>query len=124
MRPIHVAAGVTLAAACLLAAAPEAAAITDTTAPSVPQNLRATSTLGGNAVLSWDAATDDSGSIYHYWVLVDGQQSARPAGTTYSIQTLVDLCRITKGAHRITVQAVDRALNRSGQSNPVQVLVS
>jgi chitinase len=121
-------AGVSLAAVALLAAGLPAQAATDgttdTTAPSVPQNLRDTARTGGNAVLTWDAATDDSGAIYHYWVLVDGQQRARPAGTTYSIQTLVNLCRITPGPHQITVQAVDRALNRSGPSNAIRVVVT
>jgi hypothetical protein len=70
-----------------------------------------------------DASTDDSGSIYHYWVIVDGQQRARPAATTYNVQTLVDLCRITAGPHTITVQAVDRALNRSAPSVPIQINV-
>jgi hypothetical protein len=121
-------AGLSLAAiACLMTGPPAAAAIggiTDTTAPSVPQNLRNTARSSGNAVLTWDAATDDSGAVYHYWVLVDGQQRARPAGTTYDIQTLVNLCRITPGPHQITVQAVDRALNRSGPSNAIRVVVS
>lgn len=104
-------------------AAPAAAAVDDL-APSVPQNLRNVGSLRGNPVLSWEASTDDSGSIYHYWVLVDGQQRARPAATTYAIQTLVDLGRITKGPHTITVQAVDRALNRSAPSNPIGITVS
>jgi hypothetical protein len=106
-----------------IAAAPGAAADVDTVAPSVPQNLRSVSSFAGNPVLSWDASSDNSGSVYHYWVLVDGQQRARPAGTTYKIQTLVDLCRITKGPHRITIQAVDRSLNRSAPSAPIDIVV-
>lgn len=132
MRPIRAihwsTVGLSLAAvACLVAGAPAQAATgsnTDTTPPTVPTNLRDTARSSGNAVLTWDAATDDSGAVYHYWVLVDGQQRARPAGTTYDLQTLVNLGRITPGPHQIAVQAVDRALNRSGPSNAVRVVVS
>ncbi|HEV8558037.1 MAG TPA: fibronectin type III domain-containing protein [Actinophytocola sp.] len=107
----------------ILAGMVPAAAAGDTSAPSVPQNLRSPTTFRGNAVLVWDASTDDSGSVYHYWVIVDGQQRARPAATTYNIQTLVDLCRIEPGLHKITVQAVDRALNRSAPSAPIEINV-
>jgi hypothetical protein len=95
----------------------------DTKPPSVPQNLRTSQVLGGQAVISWDASVDDSGQIYHYWVLVDGHQRARPAATTYQIADLVKFDRITAGPHIITVQAVDRALNRSAPSSPVQIVV-
>ncbi|MEU4196953.1 fibronectin type III domain-containing protein [Kribbella sp. NPDC026611] len=103
--------------------APPAVAVADTTPPSAPQQLRISGEFRGEAILRWDASTDDSGVIYHYWVLVDGQQRARPAATTYNIDTLVQLCRITAGSHVITVQAVDPSLNRSLPSNPVGVVV-
>ena len=104
-----------------LATATPAGAATDSTAPSVPQNLRSAPTRAGDATVRWDASTDDSGSIYHYWVLVDGVQKAKPAATFYDLHTLVNLCRIPAGTHTVTVLAVDRALNRSGQSNAVVV---
>jgi hypothetical protein len=113
-----------VAAGVLSGAAPAAATVADTAPPSVPQNLHSTGLQGGNAVLSWDASTDDSGSIYHYWVLVDGAQRARPAAPTYRIDTLVNLGRITPGRHRITVQAVDRSLNRSAPSSPLDIVVT
>jgi hypothetical protein len=109
-----------MAAAAVLAA-PAAGATTDSAPPSVPQNLRSAPTFSGDATVSWDASVDDSGSIYHYWVIVDGQQRARPTATTYNLRTLVDLCRVAPGRHTVTVQAVDRSLNRSGQSNAIQV---
>jgi hypothetical protein len=95
----------------------------DTKPPSVPQNLRTSAVLGGQAVISWDASVDDSGQTYHYWVLVDGHQRARPAATTYHIADLVTCDRITAGPHSITVQAVDHALNRSAPSSPLQIVV-
>ena len=114
----------TVAAGLLAGGVPAVATVTDSTPPSVPQHLRSTGLQRGNPVLTWDASTDDSGSIYHYWVLVDGAQRARPAAPTYSIDTLVNLCRITAGPHRITVQAVDRSLNRSAPSNPLDIVVT
>jgi hypothetical protein len=114
---------VTMATGALLAA-PAAGATTDSAPPSVPQNLHSAPTRAGDATVSWDASVDDSGSIFHYWVIVDGQQRAKPTATTYNLRTLVDLCRITPGTHTVTVQAVDRALNRSAPSNAIQVTVS
>jgi hypothetical protein len=113
-----------IALGAVLAAAPSAAAATDTTPPSVPQNLRDASLLqSGNPVLVWDASTDVGTGVSHYWVLVDGAQRARPTATTYDIQTLVNLGRITAGPHAITVQAVDLAGNRSAPSAPVNIVV-
>jgi hypothetical protein len=91
----------------------------DTTPPSVPQDLHSAPAFAGDSTVRWDASTDNSGAVYHYWVLVDGQQRARPAGTSYTLGTLVDLCRIQPGRHTVTVLAVDRALNRSAQSNAI-----
>jgi hypothetical protein len=114
---------VTCAATGMLIAMP-ASAEADTTPPSVPQNLRdATLFAAGNPVLNWDPSTDVGTGVSHYWVIVDGQQRARPAGTSYDIQTLVDLGRITAGPHRITVQAVDFAANRSAPSAPIDIVV-
>lgn len=96
----------------------------DTTPPSVPQNLRTCGVAGGQDILCWDASTDDSGVINHYWVIVDGQQRARPRATTYQISTLVLLGRITTGPHTITVQAVDPSLNRSAPSDPLPIVVN
>jgi hypothetical protein len=116
---------VTMVAGAVLAAPVAGATVTDTAPPSVPQNLRSAPTLApGDATVSWDASVDDSGSVWFYWVLVDGQQRAKPAGTSYNVKTLVNLGRITPGTHTVTVLAVDRAANRSAQSNAIQVTVS
>jgi hypothetical protein len=96
----------------------------DTTPPSVPQNLRTCGVSGGQDILCWDPSTDDSGVINHYWVLVDDSQRARPMATTYEINTLVQLGRITTGPHTITVQAVDPSLNRSASSDPLPIVVN
>jgi hypothetical protein len=107
----------------LVAGTAPAAAATDTTPPSVPQNLRSAALSAGYVQLSWDASTDDSGSIYHYWVLVDGVQKARPAATTYKLSILGQLCQLPIGPHTVTVQAVDHALNRSAPSAPITIVV-
>ena len=106
----------------LATATPASAGTTaDTTPPSVPLNLQGAPDRTADSTIRWDASTDNSGAIYHYWVIVDGQQNARPVATSYDLGTLVDLCRISAGTHTVTVQAVDRALNRSGQSNAIVV---
>jgi hypothetical protein len=114
-----------LAIGAALAITPVAAADTDTTPPSVPQNLHDTSLLrSGNAVLSWDPSTDIGTGVNGYSVLIDGSQRARPRATTYDIQTLVSLNRISPGPHVVTVQAVDFAQNRSAPSAPINIVVS
>jgi hypothetical protein len=101
-----------------------ASADTDTTPPTVPQNLQTSATLSSaNPVISWEASTDVGTGVKHYWVLVDGAQRAKPANTFYDIQQLVNLDRITAGPHAITVQAVDFALNRSAPSAPINIVV-
>jgi hypothetical protein len=103
-----------------------ASAATDTTPPTVPQNVQASASLAAaaaNPVVSWDASTDTGTGVYHYWVLVDGAQRAKPTATFYDIQTLVNLDRITAGPHAITIQAVDFALNRSAPSDPINIVV-
>ena len=115
---------VTMVTGAMLAAPAAGATTADSAPPSVPQNLRSAPTRAGDATVSWDASVDDSGSVWFYWVLVDGNQRAKPAGTSYNLQTLVNLCRITPGTHTVTVLAVDRARNRSAQSNAIQVTVS
>ncbi|MGV9386698.1 fibronectin type III domain-containing protein [Nonomuraea sp. NPDC003707] len=113
-----------IAAMISAGAAAPAAAATDVTPPTVPQNAHVSAMYRGQPVISWDPSTDDSGSIAHYWVLVDGHQRARPQTTTYKIDTLVQLDRITPGPHVITIQAVDPSLNRSAPSNSVPIVVS
>jgi hypothetical protein len=114
-----------LAIGAALAITPVASADVDTTPPSVPQNLHDTSLLlqSGNAVLSWDPSTDTGSGVNGYSVLIDGSQRARPRSTTYDIETLVLLNRISPGPHVVTVEAVDFAQNRSAPSAPINIVV-
>jgi hypothetical protein len=121
MRITKVGLCMVMAVAGAVFAAPAAGAATDSTAPSVPQNLQSAPAFAGDSTIRWDASTDDSSGIFYYWVIVDGQRHAKPAATTYNLRTLVDLCRITPGTHTVTVQAVDRSFNRSAQSNAIAV---
>jgi hypothetical protein len=118
--PLAAALAVTLAAGLWFAAPAQAA---DTTPPTVPQNLHSCGTFRGNDILCWDPSTDDSGTVDHYWIRVDGQQHARPRATTYRIDDLVQLDRTTPGPHTITVEAVDPSHNRSAPSSPLQIVV-
>jgi len=89
-------AAVAIAAAALCVGAPvTAAAADDTTPPTVPQNVQASTALAANPVISWDPSTDIGTGVFHYWVLVDGQNRAKPSVTHYDIQELVNLGRIT-----------------------------
>jgi chitinase len=116
------AAALAIAAVAVTAAVPASAA-TDTTPPTVPQNVHQSLAVSANPVITWDASTDVGTGVYHYWVLVDGQQHAKPTATHYDIQTLVNLGRITAGPHVITIQAVDFALNRSAPSAGINIVV-
>ena len=102
-----------------------ASAEADTTPPSVPQNVQATAAVSSqNPVVSWDPSTDTGTGVKFYWVLVDGQNRAKPAATHYDIQELVNLGRITAGQHAITIRAVDYALNFSAPSAPINIFVT
>jgi chitinase len=111
--------GLTVGGGSVAGAAPAA----DTTPPSVPQNLHVCGQFNDNDVFCWDPSTDDSGSIYHYWVLVDGHQHCRPVATTCTMDSMILVANIQPGTYTITVQAVDRALNRSAPSDPIQTVV-
>jgi len=76
-------------------------------------------------VLGWDASTDNSGSINHYRVMVNGAQAYRPRVTSVKVDDLVKFLHVFPGhTYTITIQAVDSAGNRSGSSNSLQVTVS
>lgn len=107
-------AGPTVGASIAMAAA-------DTTPPTVPQNVHESLRLSANPVISWDASSDTGTGVAFCWVLVDGQQQAKSRTTSYDIQTLVLLDRITAEPHVITVQAVDFASNRSAPSDPINI---
>jgi chitinase len=111
-------------AAVLLVVAPSAGAVADTTPPSTPTNLREIGVFAGRQVLGWDAATDNSGSVNHYRVMVNGAQAYRPRVPSVTVDDLVKYQHVFPGhTYTIAVQAVDSAGNRSGSSNSLQVTV-
>ena len=77
---IRVAVRTCIAHAVLAGAAPAAAAKPpkpDTTAPTVPTNVRITAATEDTVSVAWNASTDNSGSIHHYVTCYSGTGSAR-----------------------------------------------
>jgi hypothetical protein len=108
----------------LLVLTPSAWAVTDTTPPSTPANLREVGVFAGRQVLGWDASNDNSGSISHYRVMVNGVQAYRPRVTSVKVDDLVRFCHVLPGhSYTIAIQAVDAAGNRSASSDSLQVTV-
>lgn len=81
-------------------------------APSVPQNLSATTISHTQIDLSWDASTDDT-AVTGYRILRDGVEIATTGTLTYSDTALTPA---TTYAYRVS--AYDGAGNESGQSSP------
>jgi hypothetical protein len=90
----------------------------DTTPPSVPQNLVATTSLN-NVMLTWSASTDDVG-VVSYRVYKGGVMLADVSGTTTTYTDTV----AAVGTYTYTVDAVDAASNRSSQSAPATANVT
>jgi chitodextrinase len=89
----------------------------DRTPPTTPTNLTYTSLTQTSVTLTWNASTDNSGSVT-YIVYKDGQAFTVPqsAGTTYTIDWL------SPGkTYSFSVRAGDKALNRSAPSNTLTV---
>ncbi len=82
----------------------------DTTPPSVPTNLSATSVSTSQIDLSWTASTDNVG-VAGYRIYRNGAQTGTTSGTSYSD---VGLSPATK--YTYTVAAYDAAGNVSAQS--------
>jgi fibronectin type 3 domain-containing protein len=87
----------------------------DTTPPTVPQNLRATTVAGNRVDLSWDASSDALG-VTGYTIYRDGS----PIGTTSDgfTTTFSDTTVAPLSNYAYTVDAFDAATNRSAQSSP------
>ncbi|MEQ4719626.1 glycosyl hydrolase family 18 protein [Nonomuraea sp. B19D2] len=86
---------------------------TDTTAPSVPGNLRSTGVTASSVSLAWDASTDN--------VAVTGYEIYRGGTliTTVTSTTHTDTGLTANTAHTYTVRARDAAGNRSANSNTI-----
>ena len=93
--------------------APCHGAVPDTTPPSAPGNLTATTGGPTDIDLNWTASTDDVG-VAGYRIYRDGGSTpiATVTGTTYS-----DLGLSPNSTHSYTVVAFDAAGNTSGASN-------
>ncbi|MDO8542157.1 MAG: DUF1349 domain-containing protein [Opitutaceae bacterium] len=87
----------------------------DTTAPSVPTGLAASSITETSFTLSWTASTDDVG-VTGYEVFKDGVSVGTPSGTTFNVTGL------TGGiTYAMTVRARDAVPNWSAQSTALNV---
>ncbi|WP_329082623.1 cellulase family glycosylhydrolase [Streptosporangium sp. NBC_01469] len=85
----------------------------DTTAPSVPGNLRSTGTTANSVSLAWNAATDNVG-VTGYEVYRGGTLVATASGTTHT-----DTGLTASTSYTYTVRARDAAGNRSAASAAV-----
>lgn len=89
----------------------------DTTPPSVPANLRATSVKANAVSLSWDAATDSGGSgLAGYHIYRDGTMIASTADTTYT-----DSGVNKSTAYNYYITAYDNANNTSGATAGLKI---
>src|SRR4029450_7990010 len=108
--------GAALAVVLSLVVVGSAAAARDRTPPTPPTNLRYPSPSQTSVTLAWDPSTDNSGS-FSYSVNKDGQGFTVPqTQTSYTIDW-----PSPGQTYSFYVTAVDKALNRSGQSKTVTV---
>ena len=93
----------------------------DTTAPSVPAGLAATSVTASSVNLSWNASTDNAGGsgIAGYDVYRNGTLVGSPAGTSFSNTGLS-----ASTAYNFRVRARDNAGNASAQSAQITATTS
>lgn len=100
-----------------VASNPAVITVPDTTPPSVPVNLTA-SVTGSQAVLTWQASTDNIG-VTGYHVFEGANMVATSVSTTHTVNGLLSGQNFT-----YSVKAVDAANNVSDSSNPVTVGVA
>ncbi|GAB1824169.1 glycosyl hydrolase family 18 protein [Herbidospora sp. RD11066] len=87
----------------------------DTTAPSVPGNLRSTAKTSGSVTLAWNASTDNT-SVANYDILVNGTVATTALGTS---GTVIGLSPSTE--YTFTVRARDGYDNLSAASAQLKV---
>ncbi|MFC7588492.1 glycosyl hydrolase family 18 protein [Nonomuraea antimicrobica] len=85
----------------------------DTTAPSVPGNLRSTGVTNNSVALAWDTSTDNV-AVTGYEIYRGGTLVTTVTGTTHT-----DTGLSANTAYTYTVRARDAAANRSANSNSV-----
>src|SRR6185312_14029989 len=84
---------------------------TDTTAPAVPQNVRATASSTTSVALTWNAATDTGGSgLAGYRIFRNGSSTPLATVTTTSYS---DTTVAANTSYTYTVRARDGAGNES-----------
>jgi chitodextrinase len=82
----------------------------DTSAPSVPSNLRVTATTSSTIDLAWNASTDNVG-VTGYRLFRNGTQIASPTGLSYQ-----DTGRSPSTTYSYSIRALDAAGNLSAIS--------
>jgi hypothetical protein len=116
------------ALAFVLGAPAAGATGTDTAAPSMPPGLHQVDPDAPASVsaLAWNASTDNSGSIAHYWVRnLDLGNRSRPSATTMRVSGLLSpYCSTVPKTIHVAVQAVDAAGNLSAYSEPILVRIN
>lgn len=92
--------------------------VPDTQAPSIPSNLSATNTNHNRTELTWDASTDDSGTVSGYYVYQDDLMlnSSLITETTFNVTGLAP-----ETIYEFNISAIDPAGNESTTSNTVMV---
>jgi hypothetical protein len=105
-----------------------AATAADTTPPSIPTNVHQVGAdLPRNqSSIAWDASTDDSGTIAHYWVKnLDLGNRVRPRATSVPLSLLLlAYPHEPPSSIMVTVQAVDPSGNVSAPSAPIEVKIN
>ncbi len=92
--------------------------IGDSTAPTAPTNLQASSdAITGVVQLGWNAATDSGSGIQFYTLIRNGVTLGQTSDLTYP-----DTTAALGTAYSYTATATDKAGNVSPQSNTVQLL--
>ena len=122
---IRVAASTCIALAVLAGAAPSVSAKPpkpDTTAPTVPTNVRITAATEDTVSVAWNASTDNSGSIHHYVTCYSGFTIPAPGYCIWGspvppAKTVTGLVPGKEWTFRI--KAADAAGNESALSSPV-----
>jgi chitodextrinase len=90
----------------------------DTTAPTVPTNVTASSLTASGFTVSWSASTDAVG-VTGYDVQIDGASYATPTGTSVAVTG-----RAASTAYSVRVRARDAAGNWSALSTAITATTS
>jgi hypothetical protein len=127
-RSVAIAAMTAVTAATTVIGAADGWAATDTTPPSVPTNVHQVGPdlPRSQSSIAWDASTDDSGQIAHYWVKnLDLGNRVKPRATSVPVSLVVlAYPHEPPPTIMVTVQAVDPSGNRSAPSEPILVKVN